>query len=1343
MNFKTTLLLILLVVLGGLAWGVYAWVQPGVPASETLTVLRDQLTPEQITRIEVKRAEHPVLLEKVAGQWTLPGRWPVRKPEVKQLLDTLTNLRSRFEPIALGNSAKLGQFGLNHPLLVKVKAGGKEYQLAFGEEAGESNRFSRATFLRLDDKDQVVRLAPGLLAILDRPQEHYMQRQLFPAERVAVEKKAELAPKVNEVDARNLSFKGPASDYTLAKQADRWELTKPVPDRPDPEQLKKILTGVPDIWAERFVDSKGKDLAEFGLKTPQQKLRVTRPKGPTITLLVGKSSRFEVRHVKKTIPSPSPLMPPKSFDIPVKVEFFFAKLQDNDQVFEIKSDHLKDLDVPLADLRDPQLAHFKADDVQRLEVDEGGRQLVFVKDKDTWRMEKPRAVEAESFKVTELLDKLAALQARGGDILDKADPKTYGLDHPADVKLKLEEGKDKKAREITFRIGKDDAEKKKLYVQVAGQERVNAVDDDLAKLVKRPALAYRARRVLDVPQTDMARIEVHKDKSSFTLEQAKGIWQLTAPVHAKLDPFKTGQLAGELSHLDAEEFINDNPKTEDLDKVYGLAKPGLTLKIVLKDAKKTAPEVLVGKQRAGKQDYYAKLASDPAVFVLRKDTFETLDRDSLAYRPLELWRLPASDVAQVRVSGAHPEYTLKHEGAAWKISGPFEANASPEQVQPMTEELAAPKAERYVANAAKDLAPYGLDRPYLRVAVKAAGMKAGGKDKEEGKEHVLLIGKQTEKGAKSRFARLGDGEAVFVVGDKMVSAADHAALDLLDRRLLALDTAAIQRLHGKGQTSYTLERDKAGWRVVDSPAPPFPADKEAVDDTLRTWSLLRAQRFAAYGGKLDLAAYGLDKPGVVLTITTKGAEEKGKSAKPVQHTLALGKVVKAGQGERYGRLDDGPGIAVLDARTAENVGRSYLDFVKHTALQLDVDQISGLARKGSGGDLELVKRGEDWRIAKPAEQPADRPTVDLLLEQLSELRAKRVAAYPVKDVQPFGLGKPAAVLTVRLGSDKKGKPVEHTIELGNLADKGKGGDRFARVDRSDAVLVLPATLSEQLLAVPLQFRDRNLVKVPVPTRAVLERGPRKAFFVEEDGDWKMTQPLAAEAVSAELQAFAKSVSRLRADKLIAEKPADLKPYGLDAPRVRWRFSADDKKELGLLLGRFEKGGKRAYAKLEKGDLVFLLDERLTGQALAEYRDRKVWAPLDAVQITKLRFGFPQAGLVLQKISDGWQVSGRPELKITEDAVRDTLDALARLQADHYVADKGGDRKLFGLDPPALALEIYTPGGPRTLLIGRKEGTSGGYYASVAGAKDAPIFVLSEAEGRKIVRPLQAFVIGKK
>src|SRR5581483_10838505 len=134
----------------------------------------------------------------------------------------------------------------------------------------------------------------------------------------------------------------------------------------------------------------------------------------------------------------------------------------------------------------------------------------------------------------------------------------------------------------------------------------------------------------------------------------------------------------------------------------------------------------------------------------------------------------------------------------------------------------------------------GLDKPYLRVAVKQADKTAvpeAPADDKKPKEHVLLIGKPTDKDAKTRYAKLGESEAVFVVGDKTTAAADHAALDLLDRKLLKLDLATITGVRGtQGTAKYALqkEKDKGDWKVTDSPAPPFAADAQAAGETLRS-----------------------------------------------------------------------------------------------------------------------------------------------------------------------------------------------------------------------------------------------------------------------------------------------------------------------------------------------------------------------------------------------------------------------------------------------------------------------------------------------------------------------------
>src|SRR5262249_51746881 len=152
-------------------------------------------------------------------------------------------------------------------------------------------------------------------------------------------------------------------------------------------------------------------------------------------------------------------------------------------------------------------------------------------------------------------------------------------------------------------------------------------------------------------------------------------WKLAAPVQGEVDSGKAFRLADDLGRLEAVEYVTENAKPEDLDTAYGLAKPALTVKLTFTDAKKPAQTLLVGKQRPGKDEFFAKLDGSPGVFVLKKDVQNQLEQDSLAYRPLDVWKLAGDDVAEVRVRKGEQEYRLKRDGQNWKVVSPFEAVA--------------------------------------------------------------------------------------------------------------------------------------------------------------------------------------------------------------------------------------------------------------------------------------------------------------------------------------------------------------------------------------------------------------------------------------------------------------------------------------------------------------------------------------------------------------------------------------------------------------------------------------------------------------------------------------------
>jgi len=242
-----------------------------------------------------------------------------------------------------------------------------------------------------------------------------------------------------------------------------------------------------------------------------------------------------------------------------------------------------------------------------------------------------------------------------------------------------------------------------------------------------------------------------------------------------------------------------------------------------------------------------------------------------------------------------------------------------------------------------------------------------------------------------------------------------------------------------------------------------------------------------------------------------------------------------------------------------------------------------------------------------------------------------------------------------------------------------------------------------------------------------------------DGTWKMTEPQATEAEATDIDDLVGSLARLRADELVAEKPADLKPYGLDAPEVRWRFLAGEREVLQLLVGKRDDASGRRYAKLANGDLVFLLAPDLSAKATAEYRKRTVWTIFDSAQAESLIYAVGGNTLVLNKTDTTWQLQGQPGQAVNATVVNELLATLAAAKVERYVVDKGADPQLYGLQPPERTIIARTrTGTPQTLYLGRFEGDSKRAYARVLDSARTDVFVLSEADSAKLVRELAAF-----
>lgn len=1414
------------------ATGVRPEAPPGAAESAAIPVL-EQLTPAAIQKIDLTPPGEPTLtLTRAAdGNWNQNGNWPVRQGEVHTLVNTLTSLRTRFIPIRLeGEAANLSQYGLaedQKPAKAVVQLDGRAITLTFGQpkaEPGESP-FARPTFVRVDDTPEVLQLGPDVYPTVAANPEAYRRRQLLPdAERVRFTADTTADP-LNPAPASNrrqpllgdafdsirIESANPAQPAFTLKRIDptpkprrdperptaepalapdalahAWELDStqmkdglPVAfrDRVDPAKLKTLLTGLADLWVEKFVDTTPAEAGLAGSAKPAYTITFNRTDGRRTTLELGKVSRTVTKTEEQ--PPPQPFAPPPPPPKTTTEEYRYARLTGNDLLFEVRTDKLAEAFAEASTLRDAHLARFNSADVQSLTITRPNQQpIVLTKKPGNAEATEPDAridrwsvgnILAETSKVTDLLTQLSGLQAVPDDRIDSADAKKLtelGFDPKTEttltvtVKPRSAEGEtEAKPRTLTYRIGKDDTGKKKLAVMLSGWPRVSLVDDAIAKLIDRPALAYRGRRLFDTADSQLASVAVTQSGGeAFTLTQkpesaSPGIrnWQLTAPITTSTDTTQADTFIGSLARLEAVEYVDDAPKPEDLDKKYGLTKPRFTVTLGFTGGK---PRTLtIGSTPTGKPDAFARLDGSGSVFTIAGSVVESLNRGALALLPLEVWNTVSDRITAVEIrrgpQAQNESYRLTRTGGDWKLSGPLDAPVGFEQVQPLLGTLATLKVEKYEALTTNDPAQFGFDKPSLRLVVthtEPVPAQPGQPASERTVSQTLLVGKPAPGATPGWYARLDDPKrpSVFVIPEAIPAATNRTALGWLDRNLLTADPVRVSkiRLDGpKPEDDITLMRaDDGKWSAEGAK---FPVDVATIADVVATAARLPVEQLAGYGAAVDWNRYGLAQPVDTITLTLKPANAGDQ---PETHTLQLGKSEASGQ--RYVRVDNGPAVGILSAAVAADLTRNRLAFVDRTLFRFEPATLTGIGRTQGKDTLTLEQTGINWEIVKPAKEKADQPTLEQLADQLARLRAESVAAFDPKpaELTQFGLDKPTATFTLTVGLEN---PVSRTLKLGKLVDdKQPDRGRYAVVVPTDAkvpviVAVLPGGLTQQLLAGPLAFRDRTLARFVDADRITFTRGERTITFAKVGGSWKVTAPLMLDAEQGALDDLINTVARLRAAALVADKPKDRKPFGLDVPEAKWSFFSGEKTVLSLNIGAQEKGSDRVFVQVAGSELVAVLDGKASEQLLGEYRRREVFTELDASAMNTLVISGASGNFVFQKGPNGqWVDPVKPMEKIDQAQVTDTLAAFATLSASPYIVDQNAKLELYGLKEPKRVIVVSQKNGiTRTLhLGGTVAGTSGKQvYGAAVEAKRSDVFALSAEATAKLMRPRTAFL----
>jgi hypothetical protein len=369
-----------------------------------------------------------------------------------------------------------------------------------------------------------------------------------------------------------------------------------------------------------------------------------------------------------------------------------------------------------------------------------------------------------------------------------------------------------------------------------------------------------------------------------------GIWKLTTPVVAEADDEAVSALLGSLEWMDDRREFRDITASDRAR--MGLEHPRLRAWVTV--ANERTP-VVFGGEDARSEGVYAQLGDASVAYVVGKDVFEALDHDASHFRNKALFGGETSprvaDRLTLRLGGAPlagaGEVSPTRDGARWALATPVVGFASRDAVDGVLTAMDDMRAERFVAERARDLARFGLEAPVIEVVAEAP--PPFGADGGARPGYRLRIGRACAGHADEVYALAGEVGPVVCVTLRSTEALARSAEDLREKRVLVGEDEVIEKLTlaarataGTGETRLVLEREGDGWRRTDGGDSGASARRDGgvgteVDrDAVALWlSALRNltptvfEQLTDAQGRDDAAllrAHGLDRPRATLTV---------------------------------------------------------------------------------------------------------------------------------------------------------------------------------------------------------------------------------------------------------------------------------------------------------------------------------------------------------------------------------------------------------------------------------------------------------------------------------------------
>lgn len=738
MNFKTTMILVLLAVVAGglLLVNQMGWFNKAPSAPADTGKILQPLTPDfgKVMQATVETSAGKTVLVRKGDDWQLGGLdAPATRNLAENAAASFAGLRftKRFAP---GGSdyPKDDQTHLSAPAgtVTLVNDKGVACTIKFGQKLP----MSAQRYVQLSGKEDVYVIDTDVMALLNRQAEDYRDRTLCPF----------------KTDQARKLVVGGQDRYTLVKVDGKWAVESPSPGKADDSMVWNVLNAMAKIQAEKFVESAPKSLAPYNLDNPR--LTVSVDLADDAPAATGPAASGPTSRPTRTLTLAfSPVVNGK----------VFAKLADKPWVAQVNAADIAQLQPKLLDIRSKLVLDIGLQEITRLDIQLRGQPSATLEKADSgWKLTAPLAGPANTEQAEKLVKALQDLKAT--DFADaSATPVMTGLDQPAaKITIRLR-GSDKTS---TLLVGAHTASNEMGYVQQEGSTSVAVVPAAAFDALAEPFNAYWQRTLLELPNPiGLSEIKLQRDGQTIAIAQSGfGKYTLTAPAEGPADFDNVEAVLAAAQTLRADKIISVDKQLPDK---YKSAKGAITAVFSYRPAGATtasapttaasaptsqaAPKLftLVLVKDNGKT--YAWRAGDEVIAVGEMDG-AIYDKFNAEMRDRTAFKFDAAKVTGFTITAGEKTIELTKSGTDWIYAADRFVKIDAPSVQKFLEGMSAVKAVRFVDIPA--------DKADLTKPAKTLQIQT-----EDGKTHELKVSAIGPENGSDLYAGSSQSGGVFII----------------------------------------------------------------------------------------------------------------------------------------------------------------------------------------------------------------------------------------------------------------------------------------------------------------------------------------------------------------------------------------------------------------------------------------------------------------------------------------------------------------------------------------------------------------------------------------------------